>query len=69
MNLRCLQLLPFVAALGFVAPAGADEPAPTITQHRYVIGGRVLGATAEIGRIAIRDEKSGAVRGTMGFTA
>jgi hypothetical protein len=65
--MNCL-LLALATALALTAPAFAAEPAPTITTHSYAIGGTTLSAKAEIGRIAIRDEKTGAVRGYMAFT-
>ena len=49
--------------------AVADPQEPVITRHQIQSGGRALGYTAEVGRIAIRDVETGQPHGHMFYTA
>jgi len=72
MALRLLWPALALALLGLEPAPAAANPAdgvPIITRHEMRIGGRELGYTAEVGRIAIRDVETGEPHGYMFYTA
>lgn len=57
-----------LAGLLLTSSAAAEAP-PTVTSHQITVGGKPLSYTAEAGRVAIRDVRTGEPRGYVFYVA